>query len=165
MTELLMEVQSQLEDESRTLGKDRFFKQLADAEKKGEASREGAYRKLIVSGLEMVEAAMAVMVETAQRRGRQHRAIYWIKMFDLDKRKGEAREGQPVEGPMVVAYLAMRVALDGIAMNAKVTDTARRLCDFMLDELAYRRLKALEPQLYDWKMAHFHTSSYRHKKG
>jgi hypothetical protein len=86
-------------------------------------------------------------------------------MFDLDKRKGEAREGQPVEGPMVVAYLAMRVALDGIAMNAKVTDTARRLCDFMLDELAYRRLKALEPQLYDWKMAHFHTSSYRHKKG
>jgi DNA-directed RNA polymerase len=71
----------------------------------------------------------------------------------------------PQEGPITVAYLAMRVALDGIATNAKVTDAATRLCDFIIDELRYRRLKEQDPQLYDWKLAQFDTSSYRHMKG
>jgi DNA-directed RNA polymerase len=144
----LLVAQEALEEESRVLGKQKFEKLLKSAEEAGEASREGAYRQLVVRGLEMVEAALRHMLEN-RRRGGQHMALRWVELV----------------GPETAAYLALRVALDGVAQGTTVVDAAMRLSGFILDELRYRRLKEQAPQLYDYKLRNFKSTHYSHMKG
>jgi DNA-directed RNA polymerase len=144
----LLSEQEKLEEESRVLGRQQYEKMLKSAEEAGEASREGAYRLLVLRGLEMVEAAMRHMVET-RGRGRRHLAVRWVELV----------------GPETAAYLSLRVALDGVAQGTTVVDAAMRLSGFILDELRYRRLKEQAPQLYDYKLANFKSTHYSHMKG
>jgi DNA-directed RNA polymerase len=144
----LLAEQETLEQESRVLGRQQFEKMLKSAEEAGEASREGAYRLLVVRGLEMVEAAMRHMLEN-RGRGRRHLALRWVELV----------------GPETAAYLSLRVALDGVAQGSTVVDAAMRLSGFILDELRYRRLKEQAPQLYDYKIANFKSTHYSHMKG
>lgn len=144
---LLVE-QEKLEAESRVLGRQQYEKMLKSAEASGEASREGAYRQLVLRGLEMVEAALRHMQDT-RGRGRRHLALRWVELV----------------GPETAAYLSLRVALDGVAQGTTVVDAAMRLSGFILDELRYRRLKEQAPQLYDYKLANFKSTHYSHMKG
>jgi DNA-directed RNA polymerase len=173
----LFEEQRKLEEESRTLGKERFVAQLKAAETcqvcvkhpnkahtcTGDASREGAYRKLVEHGLEVVEAAMLTLVAEGRGAGRRHRAVRWIELFDEDALAENPKAHR--EGPGICAYLAMRVALDGIASGISVKEASMRISNFMLDELKYRKLRRETPQLYEWKMKRFQGSTYKHMKG
>jgi DNA-directed RNA polymerase, mitochondrial len=162
----LFEEQRKLESESRAFGKQAFLTTLADAAKSGEASREGAYRKLVEHGLEVVEAELLRRVCTPRRAGGRHIALRWIELFDEDM-LAEHPEA-PREGPGIVAYLALRVALDGIAQGTTVMKAATRLSDFIVDELRYRKLKREHPAIFDLKLAQFKkrgSTSYDHMSG
>jgi DNA-directed RNA polymerase len=147
----LLSEQEQLEQESRVLGRDQFFKELEAAEKAGAASREGAYRLLVTRGLEMVEAALREMLDR-RRSGRPHIALRWVELI----------------GPETAAYLSLRVALDGVAQGMTVFEAASRLSSYIVDELRYRRLKEQAPQLYDYKLWDFkkhNVTSYDRMSG
>ena len=162
----LFEEQQKLESESRAFGKEKFLKVLAYAEKHGEASREGAYRKLIEHGLEVVEAELLRRVCSPRSRGGRHVALRWIELFDVDA-LAENPEAHR-EGPGICAYLALRVALDGIAQGSTVAKAAQRLSGFIVDELRYRKLKREHPAIFDLKLRQFKkrgSTSYEHMSG
>lgn len=138
----LLVVQAHLEQESRDLGKQQFEKVLQAAEKAGHASREGAYRRIVMDGLEMVEAAWRHVLDQKGRRG-IHMAERWVRLV----------------GPETAAYLSLRVALDGVAQGTTVVDAAMRLSQYLIDELRYRRLQEQAPGLYEYKLRDFKKHS------
>jgi DNA-directed RNA polymerase len=88
--------------------------------------------------------------------------------LDRTVRRGPLAKGAPLEGPGIVSYLAIRVALDGIAQGCNVTKAATRLSDFIVDELRYRKLRREHPDIFDLKLRQFKkrgSTSYEHMSG
>jgi DNA-directed RNA polymerase len=141
--------QLRLEDEASTLGVERFKTRLRKAAEGGRGSSAGAARKLLVEGLEPLEAAMKHHVDSqAGRRGPKTEAFKWINLLGAD----------------VASYLTLRIVLDELS-KPKVHNlrlVAFRVSQHILDELRYRRLKTEAPGLFHYRMRRFQTSSYAH---
>ena len=140
-----LERQRELEDNALALGAERFRRRLQQAEQSGKASTAGAARKLLSQALDPMTKAVEDMVGK-KGKGKRHIAVHWCKALGAD----------------VAAYMTIRVVLDGIAKRGPIRSAAMDIADLFLDELRYRRFKEEAPQLFEYRMSKFNTSSYAH---
>lgn len=141
----LLARQEELEDSSLAKGASRFRRRLEQAREKEIQSTHGAAKRLLTAGLDPLEKAIAEFLVVAKgKRGMKHVAVKWIELL----------------GNEAVAYMALKCTLDTIEQKVPLTKLSRQMADLVVDELRYRRFKQIAPALFDYKMAHFETSSY-----
>lgn len=140
----LIRRQMEMEDHALSMGGQRFRRKLEQAIEGGRGSQVGAAKRLLQHGLEPVEEAMRYIAEKAPNRTMAKR---WISLV----------------GPDVAAYLTLKVVLDNIHGRITVRRTAMAVTELILDELRFRRFQAEAPELYQYAMTRFTTSSYAHR--
>lgn len=146
--QILLAKQQEREDNALAAGQRRFRDALLRARDKGTESQIGGARKLLQHGIQPLEKAIVEFLEASEgRRGGRHVAIKWIKRVGVD----------------VAAYMTVKVVLDGIGKRRRSYNKAcREVSELILDELRYRRLQEQAPNLFEYKLKSFHTSSYAH---
>lgn len=137
--------QQEMEDHALALGGQRFRRKLEEAMQSGSESQVGGARRLLSEGLDKVELALAEIL--LKKRGRPHAATKWIRLL----------------GSECAAYLSLKVVLDNIHGRISVRRAALDVTELILDELRFRRFKEKEPQLFEYAMTSFATSSYSHR--
>lgn len=145
----LLERQRQMEDEGMADGVRRFRERVTRSAQHGRASDTGAARKLLQTAIDPLADALAQLVEQSRgRAGRKHQIERWIHTV----------------GPEVLAYITVKTVLDGLAQRQPIRDAAAAIAGTVLDELRYRRFREEAPQLFDYRMERFNTSSYTHRQ-
>lgn len=142
--QLLLSRQRELEDQSLAKGAERFRQRLALANSTGKGSTVGGAKRLLAEAIAPLEAAIEEMI--VPKRGRPHLAAKWCKAV----------------GPDVAAFITTRVVLDSLSRAVSVRHTAAAITALLLDELRYRRFQEQAPNLFDYRMGKFTTSSYAH---
>jgi DNA-directed RNA polymerase len=146
----LLQRQAELENHCLKEGAERFKRRVVKAEQKGQATTEGAARKLLLMAMEKTEELIRQMIaetKTPGRRGRKHVAVKWCEMV----------------GPDVAAYMTCKTILDDIGqpklLFPKLCHSITRL---ITDELRFRRFQQLSPGLFKYRLNAFATTSYAH---
>jgi DNA-directed RNA polymerase len=126
--------QVDLEKKMRTMGIDRYWSQVSKAR---EAQRESGLRpvrRLLNYSIEEMMGGITRFIEAADsgKPGRRHTALPYLKMIE----------------PEVMALVAARTVLDGIAKEEKITPLARRIASMIEDEISFRRFKKEHPKDY-----------------
>lgn len=185
----LLARQQELEDACMARGGERFRRRLEQAKSAGQASTVGAAKRLLLRGLTDMEAALRQFVDDSATmgRGRRHCALKWVtyigevnaaaEIRDTNARRAALkhplppledvecdaiRERRRYDGLPVIAYLTLKVILDGIEQKRPLYKVSGDIVDLLLDELRYRRFETEAPGLFKYKMASFQTSSYAH---
>lgn len=140
-----------------------FTKATAKAQQAGEYSRTPAATSIIARGITDVEQSILAWIDQQtktdanskrsskkQWQGRkQHLKHFATKWFQQC-------------GPSTVAYIGLKVVLDGILKRSKYTKVCLTIAGRIVDELRYRKLKEQVPELLEWKLAQFSTNNYQH---
>ena len=139
--------QRELEETCMAEGARRFRERVAKATEKGVATREGAARSLMRHAIEPVEKGIQAMLDEAEgKRGVKHCAVKWCKLAGAD----------------VAAYLTVKCILDGIGKRQSFGRVALTIAQHVIDDLRWRRFQAEQPQLFEYRVKNFQTSSYVH---
>lgn len=130
------------------MGQERFRRRLTQARETEQESTFGASRKLLQEGLDKMTAAVTAVIDApcGQGLGRRHVAAKWCKMV----------------GAEVAAFIALKNVLDGISSRRNIRIIARNIALNIRDELRFRRFEEKAPELFEYKLGNFHTSSYSH---
>jgi DNA-directed RNA polymerase len=143
-----LSIQQDLEDQALSEGAKRFQKRLIELTQDGDATSEGAARKLMLQVLEPAITALQDAVENADRRGYGRSLITWIKRLGAD----------------TVAYMAIKVMLGShVDKEQNIQHLAPRITKLMVDEWRYRKLKKEARGLFEYRTKTFNTSNYDHK--
>lgn len=175
--------QEELEDTCMGRGAERFRMRLQKASEKEQLSTFGAAKRLLTGGLDAMEKAVREFAEAPRTRGGQHVSVAWIRKLGEDearaivKAKNKRRlelEKEPLDEGQVeaieiaclergytkVAYMALKVVLDGIEMKRSYHQVTTTMADLVMDELRYQRFREVAPKLFEYKLDNFNTSSY-----
>lgn len=147
--------QEKLEEESTSLGVERFKRSLEKAQDQERGSLVGAARKLMVEAIEPTEKAIAQMVE--ENTG-GYTVKRWMKKLEKTAPSPESNAAA------VAAFLTARVVLDGVHTGKQDAKTvAKHIATLILHELRFRKFKAEAPALFQYRMSNYDTSSYAHR--
>lgn len=141
--------QRELEDEGMSEGGKRFRKRLANSLDKDRGTEYGAARQILAKAIDPMEKALEHFVaEQKSKRGIKHVAVKFIEML----------------GPEVAAYMTVKALFDRLAKGTKVPlyTISDSIVGMMQDELRFRILQKEKPQLFDYKLNSFTTTSYAH---
>lgn len=128
-------------------GARRFKQQLAKEAERGDYARSPVAKKLLQQGIEPLETAITEWITAAKKvRGVKHVSIKWLDRIGID----------------IAAYMTLKVVLDGITKRRDYTTVCESISGLISDELRYRILQEQAPALFEYKMKHFRTSSYKH---
>jgi DNA-directed RNA polymerase len=124
-----------LEEQMRSLGADRYFKQVNEAKEDGhESTTVPAKRLMGHAHLSMVAALKTFLSEAESgKAGRRSEAYSTLKDIDAD----------------LVAHLTVRAVLDRISSKHTLTTTAMACAQLIEDELHYRAFR--EQKFYTFK--------------
>ena len=124
-----------LEEQMRSMGIDRYFKQVAEAkESEREANTMPAKRLMGVAHVRMAEALRAFMAEAKSgKAGRRSEAYNTLKDVDVD----------------LVVHLTVRSMLDRMSARHSLTSCGLAVAQLIEDELHYRAFK--EQKFYTFK--------------
>lgn len=143
----LLKRQEELETAACREGAARFRKKLLEAEQGEQGATVGAAKRLLKEGVVRLEAGLQAVVDGKGGPGRRHLAARWIKML----------------GTETTAYIALKVVLDRIGKPVDLGWLASRISQQVTLELKYRRFQEQRPQLFEYKLKSFHTSSHAHR--
>lgn len=143
----LLTKQREHEDNAMAAGAKRFRESLLSAQQSGQGSTAGAARKLLQDAIVPLENAITQMIEESKgKRGARPVALKWCELIGAD----------------VAAYMTTKAVLDMLSKRVQVRRVALTVAEMLLDELRFRRLKETAPELFDYRMGKFSTSSYTH---
>ena len=146
----LIQKQQAFEESMLDRGAKRFREKLQAARKAGrETTTEGPGKSLLHASLLPVSEAFSAFVErTTGKAGRQNVATRFLAEL----------------GPEVAAFLTAKAILSSLSKRTRVSRAALNIAGLMVDELRYRRFHEDAPELFNWKLRNFNTTSYTHMK-
>jgi DNA-directed RNA polymerase len=126
--------QIELERKMQTLGIDRYDAAVKRAVKKETESNTEYGSKLMAYSLKAVREYIdnLLAIADSSKPGRHHKAIKYLRMFPSN----------------IVAFIGLRVVLDGISQQRSLMQVALRIGDMLEDELRFRTLEENEPGLH-----------------
>lgn len=142
--------QEELEDLGLSKGRDRFLKALRKAEEKGRRSQVGGVHSLLLKSLERIEqGVVAWIAQVSTQRGTRPIALQWLPLLEPD----------------VLAYLTIKVLLDGLHAPRSLHSLAQAVAQHVEDELVYRKLREERPALFQYLTSKkFLTQHYHHNQ-
>lgn len=142
--------QMEREEVAVTEGAERFRRRLEQATTRGVGSTVGATKSLLHSGLTGLEDAIVAFLSDPETRKTRRVAAKWLTKV----------------GAEVSAYLTLKTVLDRTASGgvAPVGSVALELSRRLLDELTYRRLRASDPQRFDYALQYGRSLKQRASK-
>lgn len=158
--EELLTLQEEREASATAAGAARFRADLDRAVEQGQASTTGAAHKLLAHSLDSLTAALQDALD--HPRVNNARIPKGSPSTTLDRRRKQSKPTAPkyhhwveMAGPDVTAYLALKVLLDELAGGQAIPPAtlADTIVGYLLDELRYRRIKALAPSQFRYHMA------------
>jgi DNA-directed RNA polymerase len=131
----LYQDQLALEEQMRSLGTERYFKQVNEAKEDGNESKTMPAKRLMGHAhLRMVQALTTFLDEARSgKAGRRSEAFSTLKDIDVD----------------LVAHLTVRAVIDRLSSRHTLTSTAMACAQLIEDELHYRAFK--EQKFYTYK--------------
>jgi DNA-directed RNA polymerase len=131
----LYQDQLALEEQMRSLGTERYFKQVNEAKEDGNESKTMPAKRLMGHAhLRMVQALTTFLDEARSgKAGRRSEAFSTLKDIDVD----------------LVAHLTVRAVIDRLSSRHTLTSTAMACAQLIEDELHYRAFK--EQKFYTFK--------------
>ena len=126
--------QIQLERKMQSLGIDRYESSVKNAVSKETESHTTYGMRLMDKAIGAVSKNIEEVLAKASngKAGRQHLAIKYIKEFD----------------PKVLAFIALRVTIDGISKQRPLLQVALKIGNMLEDERRFTTLEENEPGLY-----------------
>ena len=138
--------QEDLEDLGVTRGRERFLKALRKAEEKGRPTQVGGAHSIMLKALDKIANGVTEWIAmVGSKRGTRPTALHWLTQLEPD----------------VLAYLTVKVLLDGMHQPRSLYSLALQIAGCMEDELVYRKLRAEKPALFQYlTTAKFLTQHY-----
>ena len=147
-TPSLRDRQIALEEESLTLGIDRYQKERG----RQEEAESGPGRRLINEAVTPLSEALAAFVAEARngKAGKKHTAVRWVEMFP----------------PSELAYITTRHCLNAISnRDTRVQSVAEAIATSLEDSINYTKFKEVSPGLYKHiQVALKKSTSKRHSR-
>jgi len=147
-TSSLRDRQIALEEESLTLGIDRYQKERG----RQEEAESGPGRRLINEAITPLSEALAAFVAEARngKAGKKHTAVRWVEMFP----------------PSELAYITTRHCLNAISnRDTRVQSVAEAIATSLEDSINYTKFKEVSPGLYKHiQVALKKSTSKRHSR-
>jgi len=138
--------QTELEDAALANGALRFRKRLEELSQEGDATAEGAARKLLQKVLSPTKKAFDEILVKKDRRG-YGTLIRWLQLVGTD----------------VAAYITIRTLLGHPHIESNISKLAPTIARLLNDELRYRKLRTEARGLFEYRMRQFNTSNYKHR--
>ena len=142
----MRDTQVKLEDEALANGALRFRRRLEELAKDGDASAEGAARKLLTRILEPTIEALQNVLTATDKRGLGI-LIHWLGIVGCE----------------TAAYITIKTLLGRPNRDSNLARLAPSISRLIQDEVRYQKLRRKAKGLFDYRMRSFNTSSYRHK--
>ena len=142
-----MDAQVALEEEMLMAGKDRFYRLIEDAKKRGEESGTGYGSRLIKTLIEPMSKAIVEFVAEANtgKAGRRHTALKYIELLE----------------PEVMAYLTLKTVLDGVTKARTLTHVAISVSNAVQDECWMVKFKEANKEKFKLTMKQIEGSTSR----
>jgi len=138
--------QERLEDEALANGARRFRKRLEELARNGDATAEGAARKLLLKTLDITIDGLNEVV-AAQDQRPWYLLTPWLEQVGTD----------------VAAYMTLKILLANPQQPQNIIYMAPKIAGLLFDEVRYRKLQKEARGLFNYRMRSFNTSNLKHK--
>ena len=138
--------QERLEDEALANGAHRFRKRLEELARDGDATAEGAARKLLLKTLDITIDGLNKVVASNDQRP-WYLLTPWLEQVGTD----------------VAAYMTLKILLANPQQPQNVIYMAPKIAGLLFDEVRYRKLQKKALGLFNYRLRSFTTANRKHK--
>lgn len=145
----LIQKQQDLENRMAGEGVDRFRRRILKNLQRHQESENDSGRRLLIESITPVTDGITAFLEAASKaRGVKHVSVKVLQEV----------------GPEAAALITAKSIIDHLSTKTKSVKMAIKIANMLLDELRYRKFREQCPQIFEWKLRQFNTTSYIHMK-